>query len=307
MRLRRLIAGIGSGLVGLAATNTVLRDRAGALGPPLQEAPSSIRWRGIDVSLTAAGDPDDPDLVLLHGIGLARTSREFRALIADLAESFHVLAPDYPGYGRSERPPLLYSARLYEDFVTEFIRDYADKPVCLAIGLSGAYALSAASDCDVRQLLLVTPTDRARGPTHPALRSLIRLPVLGDGVMNLCTSRLGLRYAHSRQFHDLGALTSSDLQYEWRSAHQPGARFAPASYLGGYLDAQGDLGSAMSAVDAPSTLIWGRDAEHPPLSRGRRLAERGECKLVVIDQAGAVPHIEQPAAFTETLRDELTA
>lgn len=50
-----------------------------------------------------AGDPSLPTIVLLHGF--PTSSFMFRDLIPLLADSFHVVAPDYIGFGHSDAPP----------------------------------------------------------------------------------------------------------------------------------------------------------------------------------------------------------
>ncbi len=49
------------------------------------------------------GDPDAPTLLLLHGF--PSSSHMFRNLIPLLADRFHVVAPDLPGFGFSDAPP----------------------------------------------------------------------------------------------------------------------------------------------------------------------------------------------------------
>jgi pimeloyl-ACP methyl ester carboxylesterase len=50
-----------------------------------------------------AGDPSRPTIVLLHGF--PSSSFMFRELIADLADEFHLIAPDHLGFGQSAMPP----------------------------------------------------------------------------------------------------------------------------------------------------------------------------------------------------------
>ena len=57
---------------------------------------------GLDVFYREAGDPANPTLLLLHG--LPTSSRMFRNLIPALADRFHLIAPDYPGFGHSSFP-----------------------------------------------------------------------------------------------------------------------------------------------------------------------------------------------------------
>ena len=57
---------------------------------------------GVRVFYREAGAPDAPALVLLHGFPSA--SHMFRELIPLLADRFHVVAPDFPGFGMSDMP-----------------------------------------------------------------------------------------------------------------------------------------------------------------------------------------------------------
>jgi pimeloyl-ACP methyl ester carboxylesterase len=57
---------------------------------------------GLKISYREAGRPDAPTLLLLHGFPTA--GHMFRDLIPLLAESFHLVAPDLPGFGQSSMP-----------------------------------------------------------------------------------------------------------------------------------------------------------------------------------------------------------
>ncbi len=64
-----------------------------------------IRYRkatvdGVNLFYREAGAPEQPTLVLLHGF--PSSSHVYRNLIPALADRFHVIAPDYPGFGNSD-------------------------------------------------------------------------------------------------------------------------------------------------------------------------------------------------------------
>ncbi len=59
---------------------------------------------GLDIFYREAGPKDAPTLLLLHGF--PTSSHMFRNLIPALADEFHVVAPDYPGFGNSSMPAL---------------------------------------------------------------------------------------------------------------------------------------------------------------------------------------------------------
>jgi pimeloyl-ACP methyl ester carboxylesterase len=58
---------------------------------------------GMEVFYREAGPTDAPTIVLLHGF--PSSSREFDTLIPLLATRYHLIAPDYPGFGQSDAPP----------------------------------------------------------------------------------------------------------------------------------------------------------------------------------------------------------
>lgn len=62
----------------------------------------SIVVDGLNIAYREAGDPASPKLVLLHG--WPASSHQFRHLMPALASRFHVIAPDYPGFGNSDTP-----------------------------------------------------------------------------------------------------------------------------------------------------------------------------------------------------------
>jgi len=57
---------------------------------------------GVNIAYREAGDHANPKLVLLHGF--PASSHQYRNLIPALAEHFHVISPDYPGFGNSDMP-----------------------------------------------------------------------------------------------------------------------------------------------------------------------------------------------------------
>jgi pimeloyl-ACP methyl ester carboxylesterase len=63
----------------------------------------TIKIDGINLFYREAGNPASPVVLLLHGF--PTSSHMFRNLIPKLAESYHVIAPDLPGFGFSDSPP----------------------------------------------------------------------------------------------------------------------------------------------------------------------------------------------------------
>ena len=67
---------------------------------------------GLNIAYREAGNPQNPNLVLLHGF--PASSHQYRNLIPALANRFHVIAPDYPGFGNSDMPDPLKFAYTFD-------------------------------------------------------------------------------------------------------------------------------------------------------------------------------------------------
>src|SRR6516164_8980198 len=64
----------------------------------------TVNIDGVDIFYREAGPKDAPTILLLHGF--PASSHMFRNLIPALADEFHLVAPDYPGFGYSSAPPV---------------------------------------------------------------------------------------------------------------------------------------------------------------------------------------------------------
>ena len=64
----------------------------------------TVEVNGLDVFYREAGDKNAPTLLLLHGF--PTSSHMFRNLMAELSDSYYLLAPDFPGFGNSDQPSM---------------------------------------------------------------------------------------------------------------------------------------------------------------------------------------------------------
>ncbi len=76
-------------------------------GASLRAEDTSVKYQtieinGVNIFYREAGSRQRPTLVLLHGF--PTSSHMFRNLISELSSEFHLIAPDYPGFGNSDQP-----------------------------------------------------------------------------------------------------------------------------------------------------------------------------------------------------------
>jgi pimeloyl-ACP methyl ester carboxylesterase len=87
-----------------------------------------VSVRGLEVFYREAGPKDAPTIVLLHGF--PSSSHMFRELIPRLAGRFHVIAPDYIGFGYSAHP-----AATEFQYTFDSVTEYVEKLLFDVIGL----------------------------------------------------------------------------------------------------------------------------------------------------------------------------
>jgi pimeloyl-ACP methyl ester carboxylesterase len=307
-RRKRILNGllIGGAAIGLPALyNAAIARRARRLEPALWGRRHRYAWELGDAVFQRLGDGDP--LLLLHSFGPGHDSIEWRAAAERLATTLQVFAPDLPGWGRSDRPSLDYDAELYIDFVIDFLVDLARRrAIVVASGLSAAYAVQVAVDRPelVRALVLACPLGLDVAGDEPDLKDavihrLLRLPLVGTSALNLYSNRRGIEH-HLRDeiYGDPARVDDALVDHYWKGAHEEGSRAALAAYLSGYLNHR--VAGALARLKVPVLLVWGRAAKNPAVEsadlwlRGIESAE-----LEIIDDAGTLPHAEQPQAFRD--------
>lgn len=162
MKRARVALGASLAVFALQGTSPVYArtESADRAAPAAARAVHKVHHRTIDVDgvrvfYREAGPRDAPTLLLLHGF--PSSSHMFRHLMPALAERWHVIAPDYPGFGASEFPQrerFEYSfasyARVIDRFTQAlrieryalFIQDYG-APVGLRLALRAPQRVSA--------------------------------------------------------------------------------------------------------------------------------------------------------------------
>ena len=312
-----MLAG-GAGVAALAALNAAIQRNASepddsALGGEAH----FFRWKHGRVFYKTSGaeNPGAP-LVFIHGVGAGASSFMWRKNFDDLARDFRVYALDLLGFGFSDKPAAAsYSADLYVDLITDFVREVSGYPVnIIASSLGAAYAIRVADEHPelINSMVLNGPAgsdalNRRPGMAGAAFYGLLQSPVLGTSFYNVMASERSIRdYARDNLFYDHHRVTDRLVANLYATSHQAGAQHAIAAFLAGYLNT--DTQSPFSRLSQPVVLVWGKQDATTPLDKAWALQELNpRASLEVFDYCRMMPEQEQPEKFNSLVRATLLA
>jgi pimeloyl-ACP methyl ester carboxylesterase len=230
----------------------------------------TITAQGLKIFYREAGKPGNPKLVFLHGF--PASSHQYRNLLPALADTFHVIAMDYPGFGNSDMPdPATYpytfdtTADVVEDFLKQkgftrfglFVQDYGgpvgfrilsrnpDWLEWLIIQNTNAYEIGFSAAWDgFRYALWKQRTPETEQPLMPFLEL--------DAIKSV--------YLHGHKHPEL--ISPDNWNMDFRFMERPGARQVQMEFFYDYRTnvALYPQWQAFLRSRQPKTLIfWGQD------------------------------------------------
>lgn len=310
---KTVLAG-GAGVAALAAMNASIRKGVtepddSALGGDAH----FYQWKHGRIFYKVSGTENHGlPLVFVHGISAGVSSFMWRKNFDELAEDFRVYALDLLGFGFSDKPAAApYSADLFVDLISDFVRDIVGPPVNLiASSLGAAYSVRLADEHPelVNSLILNSSAgydtlNNRPGMAGLAFYGLLQSPVLGTSFYNVMASERSIRdYARKHLFYDPRRITDRLVANLYASSHLPGAQHAIAAYLSGYLNI--DTRAAFARLNQPTILVCGKQDLTTPLGSALSLAQMNpRTRVEVFDYCRMLPEQEHPEKFNLLVRD----
>lgn len=275
---------------------------------PKDIAATGARIRFVEAGEQQDGDGAKPPLLLIHDF--CATREIWSRSIPKLAERFHVLAPDLPGFGASEKPDPQRYAYGWDTFASSLFDLVASLGlgrihVC-GHGMGGGIALALAAKHPSLVHKLVLTSALVYAPQEHALERTGRLPLVGALLWRQALGRALFRsYVQSTLYAGAQGITASRIDELYDVFNTPGARQAAHATLVAKADTR-PLVAHLPRVTADTLVVWGRDDAIAPIEHGRRLARELHARFEVLE-CGRCPPDEQPEAFALTLRSFLEA
>src|SRR5215831_6825399 len=112
--MRGLVLSVSIVLAASLSSAALTRDKERSMRPPVYYR--TARVDGLSIFYREAGSKDAPTILLLHGV--PSSSRMFEPLFSRMAAHYHLIAPDYPGFGHSDWPKPTEFAYTFDHIAT---------------------------------------------------------------------------------------------------------------------------------------------------------------------------------------------
>ncbi len=269
------------------------------------------QWKYGEIHYQKEGS--GPPLLLIHGLDLGCSHKEFTDSIKDLAKKFTVYAVDLPGYGYSEKPKITYTAFIYTYFLQDFLTQVVGQP-CFAIGANGGgMILTIAAKLYpqwFQKIMLISPT----GITDPVaqnrdifLRTLWELPLKGTTLYNWTASRRSIKkFLRTQGFYAPERVNKELVNQFYFGAHgtNGNVRFAHASFRTHYMNLP--ITEYFKQLTMPVVVLWGEENRKNPVENMDVLEKlRPEEAYYIFEETRLFPHMENTAAFVQLVKEQL--
>ncbi|WP_246828608.1 alpha/beta fold hydrolase [Neisseria sp. HMSC31F04] len=267
---------------------------------------------GTEIAYYSVGNTAGRPILLLHGGGVDSALLSWQEVMQKWQDDdYYLIAPDWPGYGASEKPNVNYSIDYYEQFLNQLITSLnLSNPILCGLSMGGAVALQYAlhHPQQVKKLVLLAPWGISRSAPLSGIGKWYAKSRLNRLSYRLCASRWLTRYLIATTLiGDPQRITPETVDSVRAAALDKDAGKAFQSFqINEISDSQqiGRLLPQLPSLSMPVLLVHGENDPGVPLSDAQAAASSiPNSRLEVFGQHKHWAQKESPQRFADLLRD----
>jgi pimeloyl-ACP methyl ester carboxylesterase len=266
----------------------------------------------INVHYLEAGEGQQV-VLLLHGGGLDSGELSWELLIPELAKKARVIALDWPGYGKSDKPDVLFDLPFYLNFFPQFMDSieiqHAD---LIGVSMGGAIGLGCALDHPqrVNKLVLVDSYGLQRkAPFHKLSYLFVRIPGMRELTYWSLRNRSLVKYSLGMILKRPGSVTEDLVEKVYQQLLIPGGTKAFSDFQNADVAWQGlktNFLDRLPELKAKTLVIHGGKDTLVPLEaseEAHQLIQNSE--MVIMEGCGHWPQRDNPEEFNRVVSEFL--
>lgn len=201
------------------------------------------RFGKIRYQKKGSGSP----LLFIHDLTVGSSSYEYHRLINNLTENHEIYTIDLLGYGLSDKPSMTYTNNLYEQLISDFIKNIIKRKTSIVVsGESVPFAMLSCHNNPemINKLICINPQSLYLQNQIPSnqtrlMKFFLEVPILGTFTYHVLTNKYTLEkmfkeqyFYHSNEIKEKYILNYLEAAYTGKYY----SKFAFASYVGKYMN-----------------------------------------------------------------------
>ena len=264
------------------------------------------RFGKIRYQKKGSGSP----LLFIHDLTVGSSNYEFHRLINNLTEKHEVYSLHLLGYGMSDKPAMTYTNNLYEQLITDFIKNVIGRKTSVVVtGESVPFVIMSCHNYpDIfNKMIYINPQSLYLQNQIPSRQTslfklLIESPVIGTFIYHLFSNRPSIEKAfYQTYFYNPEEVREKYIYNYLEAAHLDGynAKYAFASYAGKYMNM--NILYELKGIDNSILMIGGEEEKDIKTTIENYKYYNAAIEDVYIKETKHLPQLENPDAVLEQI------
>ena len=267
------------------------------------------KWRYGEIKYREKGY--GTPLLFVHDLTVGSSSYEFHKLIDNLTNTYEIYTLDLIGYGMSEKPSMTYTNNLYEQLISDFIRNVIKRKTSVVItGDSVPFVIMACHNNPeyFDKLVFINPQNIYKQNLIPSkqtrfLKFIFDIPILGTFYYNILNTKLSIKKDFkNKYFYDQSKIKDNYiLNYlEASQIYGCNAKYSFSSHLGKFTNS--NILHALKEINNSILIIGGAEEEDIETITENYKYYNSAIENTYIPFTKHLPHMEMPDEVLEQLK-----
>lgn len=250
-------------------------------------------------------------LLFIHDLTPGSSSYEFHRLINNLTNEHEVYTLDLLGYGLSEKPAITYTNNLFEQLVTDFIKNVIGKKTSvIASGNAVPFVIMACHNNPefFNKMVFINPQSLYSQNLIPSnqtklLKLLFDIPIIGTFVYHM----LNMKHSFEKDFENKYFCDKANIKEKYilnylEASQLSGyyAKYSFASYIGKFMNT--NIIHALKEINHSILMIGGKETDNIETTLENYAYYNQSIELEYIPETKQLPHLESPDKVLDLIK-----
>ena len=250
-------------------------------------------------------------LLFIHDLTVGSSSYEYHRLINNLTDGHEVYSLDLLGYGLSDKPSITYTNNLFEQLITDFIKNVIEKKTSVvATGSSVPFVIMACHNNPefFDKLIFINPQSLYSQNQIPSnqtkfIKLLFETPIIGTFIYNILNTKHSFEKTFANEyFYDRSKIKEKYILNYMEAAQSSGyfAKYSFASYVGRFMNT--NIIHSLKKINNSILMIGGANKKEIETTLENYLYYNSSIELEYIPETKHLPQLEAPDKILDKIK-----